>query len=349
MQVPHPDPCAGRVSGGAPSRRGVGDHRAEHGPRTEPVDQEQRVLAEPTDPGPLGRRAVDERVVVADHHRSPPVRAEPLGDRLERQAHRRVVVAAGRASDPSERAVRRPAIGRWLGGSVAPGAHHERARAGEDPAGVGRALGVPIGELHPAVETAVLPLEQVATGLGKDLGRRHPDRDEPLRESERAELSGQPVGRVGRRAPPVGDGRAGHAPSSHGTVGAPATAGTVQPMRRSCRLPGRRPARSRSRTARASSASTTTASSGSRPTTKVTTQSSQTGRATVATVGAVDGEGDGAVGRSHGEPGHGGTSVVVSGRHSAPPIVVDPVLASASWVSMDGGCDTGSRADPGDQ
>src|SRR5271165_6023750 len=102
------------------------------------------------------RGPVDERVVVADHRRTPPEIRQTSGDDGKRLTERVVVVAS--------RVARHSARG-WTGAllrclaletPIAPRAHDERAGAGQDAVGVGRTLRVSVGELHPPVETPPL-------------------------------------------------------------------------------------------------------------------------------------------------------------------------------------------------
>ena len=74
---------------------------------------------------------------------------------------------------------------------VAQGPDDEGAGSGQDPAGVSRAFGVPIRELHPGIESPGLAFDQVAPGINERLGRGNPDRSQTGRTARSRQLSGE--------------------------------------------------------------------------------------------------------------------------------------------------------------
>ena len=123
-----PQPSA--TGAGRRRQRRVGDDRARARTTTaEPGQQQVGVLAVPAEPGPVGRLAVDEAVVVGEHHA--PASRRPAARRRRRRsavAQRRVVVDPGVARATRPRGPRRsaPAARRRGGTARAP---TTRARA----------------------------------------------------------------------------------------------------------------------------------------------------------------------------------------------------------------------------
>ena len=159
-----------------PDQFGVGHHRPEHDPRPHTGHEEEAVLPEPADTGPVGGRPVDQGVVVTDHGRPPSVGPQALGHQAEGGPQVAVVVVAGVLGDSA----RRP-LSRWFtagGGSrrgpaIVPCRDDEGPGALEDASGVRRALGVAVGELHPTMEAPGLALAQRAARVPEDLGGGH--------------------------------------------------------------------------------------------------------------------------------------------------------------------------------
>ena len=159
-----------------------GDDATEHEPTARARQQDVGVLAEPTDAGSIGDLAIDDGVVVGEHHGSPAVAAQLSGDRAQPFAQRHVVVGPCIPSDPSLRA-------RWRGrlvGVVRACADEHRSRTGNSTLRVGRALWVLVGELQPVVQSGVLAADQLGSGSLEYLGVAHTDvRDVVLRRRSR--------------------------------------------------------------------------------------------------------------------------------------------------------------------
>ena len=173
--TPAPAPVGGGHRRGGGPERGVGDNRAQHRPGAEPRNEQERVLAEKAEPGPVGGGPIDQPVVVGHHPGAESLPPEGLGDHGQCPTEGGVVVparvpghVAGRPSGQEP-----DLTGGGLLMAVAPRAHDECPGPGKDPAGIGGPLRVAVGELHPPVEPETLALDQVRTGRLEHIGGGH--------------------------------------------------------------------------------------------------------------------------------------------------------------------------------
>ncbi len=213
-----------RARGRGGSERGVGDHRTEHEPRAESGQEQQRVLAEPAEAGPVGGGPVDQGVVVTDHRSPPPELPQGVGDGGEAPAEGPGSGRGGHSGPPARPGGRGCGAGRFIGTfvAVAPGPDHQGPGSGKDPAGIGRTFGVPVGELHIGVEATASALEEVTPrgfedGGGGDAHLRESGTDSQIDEGGPQVLGVGLIGsrhRIGRSGQ-VGRCDSGHTPWSH--------------------------------------------------------------------------------------------------------------------------------------
>jgi hypothetical protein len=158
----------------------IGDHAAQYKPRSETRKQQQRILPEPTQPGSMGGRPVDQCVVVADDGGTPAVRPQPFRHRRQGQAQGGVVITLGIPGHPGSGALwRLPfiffVICPLVFSPVSPGAHHQRASTGKDAPRIGGPFRIPVGELHVALKALPAAIEKVAESFGEDLSVGDPN------------------------------------------------------------------------------------------------------------------------------------------------------------------------------
>ena len=146
-----------------------GDDRAEHEPAADAGEEQVGVLAEPTEPGTVGDRPIDHRVVVGERDRALVGTTDRLGHRSQPGPQRCVVIDPRVPADPCLRA--RGRRRRIVLGQVRPRRHDHRPGPGYRSIGIGRPFRIAEREPHAVVQPAVDAFPDRAAGLDENVGR----------------------------------------------------------------------------------------------------------------------------------------------------------------------------------
>ena len=158
-------------TGSGDGQLGGRDDAAEDEPAAGAGQQDVGVLAEPPEPGEVGDLAVDDRVVVGEGDGAvprPPAAGGPS------PAGRCATARSGRPRRSGRRAPGHPpGRGGLAVGEVGAAADDDRPGARHGPVGIGRAVGVAVGEPHPGVETGAAAIVQRLPCPLEHARRRH--------------------------------------------------------------------------------------------------------------------------------------------------------------------------------